>query len=171
MTTENSDDGGWQDTIGLDDNTDKVVIYCKKSHKDEWTDEADEKGYSSRSRYLYELVMEARRAREEGLYGSQSTGGDEEQLRERIKELHDEISRLKNGSPEDSGLVTPDLVMGELGERYRTLDDLIDGLLQADVIKDQIRREVEEILYDLIDADRAEYQIGHGWRHVPEGDA
>jgi spermidine/putrescine-binding protein len=66
--------------------------------------------------------MEARQARETGLYGSQNTDEQEEQLRERIKELHDEISRIKNGSSYESGLVTPDLVMEELSEQYRILD-------------------------------------------------
>jgi hypothetical protein len=162
---------GWKEQIGLADDSDKVIIYCKESHKNEWTKEADEKGYASRSKYLYELIMEARRAREQGLYDSPDGKGEEQELRERIKDLHDEISRLKSGSDGETGLVTPDLVLSELGNTYRTLDELVAAVVDSDQVEDQIQREVEDILYDLIDADRAEYQIGHGWRHAPESDA
>ncbi|WP_280535516.1 hypothetical protein [Halopenitus sp. POP-27] len=164
-------DKGWKEQIGLAEDTDQVIIYCKCRHKDEWTREAEEKGYSSRSKYLYELIMEARRAREDDFFTESGHSGEEEELRERIDELHDEIGRLKKSSESDTELVTPDVVMGELDENYRSLDDLVASVLQSDRVSDYVRKEVEAILYDLIDTDRAQYQMGHGWRHVPEGDA
>lgn len=171
MNSEQSKDETWREAVGLADGTDKVAIYCKESDKEAWTKEAEEKGYSSRSKYLYDLVIEGQRARETDFFDKPEDSEQKEELRERIKELHDELSRLKSNHDGDSNLIVPEMVLEELSEEYRTLDDLVGSVLKSERIENHVQKEIEEILYDLIDANRAEYQIGHGWRHVPEGDA
>ncbi|WP_157744157.1 hypothetical protein [Halopenitus persicus] len=171
MDPEQSKDSNWKEVVGLADGTDKVAIYCKESDKEAWTEEAEEKGYPSRSKYLYDLVIEGQRVRETDFFDKPGDSEQNEELRERINELHDEISRLKGSPDGDPNLIVPDLVLGELSEEYRTHDELVSSILDSDRIENHVREEVEDILYDLIDADRAEYQIGHGWRHVPEGDS
>lgn len=50
----------WKQTSGLAADSTVAQIVCEEPHKQEWDDEAEEKGYRSTSKYLYELVQEAR---------------------------------------------------------------------------------------------------------------
>ncbi|MFB6097120.1 MAG: hypothetical protein ABEJ74_07005, partial [Haloferacaceae archaeon] len=43
----------WKELLNLPEDTGRVVVYCKENEKEEWAKEADEKGYRSRSSYLY----------------------------------------------------------------------------------------------------------------------
>ena len=46
----------WKQTAGLAANSTVAQIVCKEPDKKEWDQEAEEKGYRSTSKYLYELV-------------------------------------------------------------------------------------------------------------------
>jgi hypothetical protein len=53
----------WERTVGLSNDTTYVAIYPAREHADTWMDEANERG-QSRSRYLIELIQEARSNRD-----------------------------------------------------------------------------------------------------------
>ena len=57
---------GWKENMGMSQDTGLVKIYAPMSHKETWQQEADEKNYESTSKYLHELIQEARAIREEG---------------------------------------------------------------------------------------------------------
>lgn len=77
----------WKKTMGLAADSTIVQVTCKERDKDAWTEEADSQGYSSRSTYLYELIQESRRYREEGFLSR-------EQAHQKIEELEFEVDRL-----------------------------------------------------------------------------
>ena len=73
----------WEAEVGLSEETTYVAIYPSRKHAEEWMEEAEEQGYGSRSKYLYELIQEARAARQEGFlaYSQNESKVEELQLR------------------------------------------------------------------------------------------
>ncbi len=66
MSDEEPQQTEWETEVGLSEETTYVAIYPSRKHAEEWMEEAEEQGYGSRSKYLYELIQEARAARQEG---------------------------------------------------------------------------------------------------------
>jgi len=66
MSDEEPQQTEWEDEVGLSEETTYVAIYPSRKHAEQWMEEAEEQGYGSRSKYLYELIQEARAARQEG---------------------------------------------------------------------------------------------------------
>ena len=77
----------WTKTTGLAADTTIVQIICKEWDRETWTEEAELRGYSSRSTYLYELIQESRRYRQEGFLSR-------EQAQQEIDTLEAEVERL-----------------------------------------------------------------------------
>lgn len=68
MTTGGeSQQSEWEKKTTLNEDTAYIVLYPVRMRTEEWMAEAKEQGYGSRSRYLYELIQEARAFRQEGL--------------------------------------------------------------------------------------------------------
>ena len=67
MTDTSADDSeDEQSWARLRDETTRADVYCHEDHKQEWQEEAEHNGQSL-SRYLYDLIEEARGYREGGL--------------------------------------------------------------------------------------------------------
>ncbi|WP_247008780.1 hypothetical protein [Halorientalis litorea] len=66
MSDEEPQQTEWETEVGLSEETTYVAIYPSRKHAEKWMQEAEEQGYGSRSKYLYELIQEARAARQEG---------------------------------------------------------------------------------------------------------
>ncbi|WP_231751216.1 hypothetical protein [Halogeometricum sp. CBA1124] len=81
--------GGWKESVNLPESTTKVSLYCSEDDKEEWDEEVEEKQYKSRSKYLYELIQEARAYRDQGFLAHHES-------EERIEELKQEIESLEN---------------------------------------------------------------------------
>jgi len=79
-------ENGWEDNLGLADDTTKVSLYCDIEDKEAWTEEAEEQG-RSRSVYLDELIQEARAYQQAGFLGWEDS-------QERIDGLESEVERL-----------------------------------------------------------------------------
>jgi len=162
-------DGGWKDRIGLSESTDKVTLYCSKTDKEEWTSEADEKGYKSRSKYLYELIQEARAYREQGFLAHHESEEKIEELEQEIEQLED---RLENQSKQSSGRTMVDdvdFLEKFLEDTYKPLDQVLREIVESGALDDLIRSRVEDQLYFLAEQDRVEYERGHGWKLTQSG--
>jgi len=45
-----------ENEVGLSEETTYVAIYPSRKHAEKWMEEAEEQGYGSWSKYLYELI-------------------------------------------------------------------------------------------------------------------
>lgn len=93
-----------EDPIESQAATNRVSLYCTASDKDQWTVEADDAGYSSRSEYLFELIQESRRYRAKGFLSR-------EQKQEEIRRLNLEVERLEAELENEANCVSPMLML------------------------------------------------------------
>lgn len=164
-------DRGWKDTVGLADGTDKVSIYCKENDIDDWDREVEENGYKSRSEYLYELIQESRRYRERGFLSREHEADRVVRLKAQIERLEDELEAVRD---EDNNLRSrledQRFIMQFLTVRYRSLDKLMEEVVDHRTVESAVRQPVEDTLYRLAADDLVEYRRGHGWRLTEKGE-
>ena len=149
--------------------TERVSIYCDASDKEQWTTEAEDAGYSSRSEYLFELIQESRRYRAKGFLSR-------EQKQEEIRRLNSKVERLEaeleNEANRGQGLVqsleNPEMVKRVLSTKYQSLHGIVRSLLTLDTVTIDARDPVERALFQLAQRNGAEYRRGHGWRLTEE---
>ncbi|MEE6209029.1 hypothetical protein U3A55_02505 [Salarchaeum sp. III] len=118
MSDEEPQQTEWETEVGLSEETTYVAIYPSRKHAEEWMEEAEEQGYGSRSKYLYELIQEARAARQEGFLAYSQNESKVEELQLQVEQLQDDledavtlsreksISNTKSSSPRSSPTAT-----------------------------------------------------------------
>lgn len=153
----------WKKTAGLPESTTRVPIYCDESHKEEWKEEAEEKGYNSMSKYLYELVQEARAYREEGFLSHHQSRKRIAELQEEVDELRDKLEKEKQTSTTEE-IDEVDFLERFLTHQYQPLNSILEDIAESGVLDDIIRKPVEDQLFHLAQQDRVEYKRGHGWK-------
>lgn len=147
----------------LREDTEKAEIYCHEDHKTEWKKESKHEGQSL-SRYLYDLIQEARAYREGGLPLIASKDERVEELQSRIEELQGELSRAQKDQSGGTRITVDDLTEEVLTNQYQTLDELLEDVKATEEVSDHLRRRLEERLYSLAEDEEVEFQRGHGWR-------
>lgn len=155
---------GWKDSTNLPESTTKVTLYCSKDDKEEWSQEVQEKGYKSRSKYLYELIQEARAYREQGFLAHHESEEKIEELKQKIEHLE---KRLENQEQQSSGRTKVDdvdFLEKFLEETYKPLDQILREIVESGALDDLIRKQVEDQLYFLAQQNRVEFERGHGWK-------
>ncbi|APX95389.1 hypothetical protein [Natronorubrum daqingense] len=152
-----------QEWARLGEDTERAEVYCHEDHKTEWKKEAKHEGQSL-SRYLYDLVQEARAYREGGLPLIASKDERVEELQSRIEELQDELSRAQEEQSGRTRITVDDLTEEVLTDQYQTLDELLEDVKATEDVSDHLRRCLEERLYSLAEDKKVEFQRGHGWR-------
>jgi len=160
---------GWKDSTNLPESTTKVTLYCSEDDKEEWSQEVEEKGYKSRSKYLYELIQEARAYREQGFLAHHESEEKIEELKQKIEHLE---KRLENQEQQSSGRTTVDdvdFLEKFLGDTYKPLDQILREIVESGALDDLIRKRVEDQLYFLAQQDRVEFERGHGWKLSNKG--
>ncbi|MCJ0619722.1 hypothetical protein JZX76_09425 [Haloarcula hispanica] len=162
------DDPQWKETLGLADDSTRVQVICKEQHRDEWTTDADEKGYSSRSSYLYELIEEARAYRKEGYLGWEHAQERIEELETEVEQLESELDKEKEANK--SPLSNSAAVKRHLSENYRPLSDIVEEFLQEEDLEQVLRPAIEGTLHTLAGQDEVKYQRGHGWQLTEGGE-
>jgi DNA polymerase II small subunit/DNA polymerase delta subunit B len=165
MTEDNPQ---WKETLGLADDSTRVQIICKEEHKEEWTIDAKNQGYSSRSSYLYELIEEARSYREDGFLGW-------EQAQERIESQEAEIERLEEELEDqreanETTFGNTAAVKRQLSRQFKSLDKIIRQFIEEEDLESVLQPAIEDTLYGLADQNEIEYQRGHGWCLSEGGD-
>lgn len=162
------DQGTWEREVGLKEETTYVAIYPSRTRAETWMDEADEKGYRSRSRYLIELIQEARAKREGLLSASEPQDKRIEELSNEIEELETKLKAARKSPTSEVDVVDRVDVGQHLTDRFQPLDSIIDEALNSDAIRDRVQQIVEDELFDLASNNESEYKSGHGWRLVSD---
>lgn len=161
---------GWKSSSGLSDETALVKLYPSENHKETWREEAEERD-TSLSRYLQELVQEARYLREQGRLKL----GDRRKVEELQEEVEELERQLENQSTQQVASESPDLVDEELvtdvlSENYQSLDQLLQELVTHPEFQRQVRLDLETVLYSLGDDAEAVFRRGKGWKTNSGGD-
>ncbi|MFU1780190.1 hypothetical protein ACM16X_02285 [Haloarcula japonica] len=148
----------------LSDDRCAVQIYPEEDVAEQWEDEADDADLSL-SRYLQNLIHEARSYRE---YGLIDTG---ESSQKRVQELEEEVERLerrleqKEAESKDSVTFSPETLKKEvLTGQYQSLEDLLRKIVESGILDDALRQPVENQLYFLAAEDEVDYERGFGWK-------
>lgn len=168
-------DDGWRDTLNIPDSTYRVTIYCSEADRDEWDKEAENQGYKSRSTYLYELIQEARAYRQQGFLAHHQSEERIQELENQVEHLENQLKQARQNNNQTDGIHIDQtqLVLDHLNTQYQSLEELLEEIIQSPEIREQLRGQVENLLYNLAEQDRAEYKRGHGWKNTysnKEGD-
>jgi len=160
----------WKRTSGLAADSTVAQIVCKEPDKQQWDKEAEEKGYRSTSKYLYELVQEARAYRQQGYLAHHRSEEKIAELKAQIKELETQLEREQNRESNTAELTDIDFLEKVLSAEYQTLPEILKRIIESGELDNQIRKPVEDELYYLASQNRVEYERGHGWRLTDGGD-
>lgn len=155
---------GWRDYTGLSDEKTRVRIYVPERDVEEWDSEVEERGYRSRSQYLYELVQEARAYREEGFLSHHRREEEAKQLREEIRKLEKQLEAQNKKSSGRTEITDFDFLEKFLSSQCKGLDQILKEIVESGALDDLIRKRVEDQLYFLAEQGLVEYRRGWGWK-------
>jgi len=149
----------------LSENRCEVNIYPEKEVRDDWADEADDQDLSL-SRYLQNLIHEARSYRKHGLVGEDS-GSNHKRIQELEEQVEHLEQRLEEKESESSEAVSfdPSTLKNEvLTENYQSLEEVLRTIIESGILDRALRQPVENQLYFLAAQDEVEYKRGWGWK-------
>jgi IMP dehydrogenase/GMP reductase len=155
---------GWKENMGMSQDTGLVKIYAPMSHKETWQEEADEKNYKSTSKYLHELIQEARAIRDEGFLAPQGSDQEVQRLKKKIEELEDRLAQAKQQNRDSVTIDDSAFLKQFLTEEYQTFDGVLQKVVESDTVDELLREPIEDELYFLADREEVEFEHGHGWR-------
>ncbi|ELY58505.1 hypothetical protein C492_11840 [Natronococcus jeotgali DSM 18795] len=150
--------------MGLAEDSTQITFTCSKKEREIWSEEALEEGFSSRSKYLYVLIQEARVYRKHGTLADRSS-------EERIEELEAQVESMKRRLENEQGeprfrreLSDPGYLELVLEETYKTLPEVLEEVVECGVLDNRVRKEIESGLYVMAGKNQVEYEPGWGWR-------
>ena len=155
---------GWKENMGMSQDTGLVKIYVPMSHKETWQQEADEKNYKSTSKYLHELIQEARAIRDEGFLTPQGSDQEVQRLKKKIEELEDRLAQAKQQNRESVTMDDAAFLKQVLTEEYQTFDEVLQKVAGSDTADELLREPIEDELYFLAAREEVQFKHGHGWR-------
>jgi len=155
---------GWKENMGMSQDTGLVKIYAPMSHKKTWQQEADEKNYKSTSKYLHELIQEARAIRDEGFLAPQDSDQEVQRLKKKIEELEDRLAKARQQNRESVTIDDAAFLKQFLTHEYQTFDEVLQKIVESDTVDELLRGPVEDELYFLAAREEVEFEHGHGWR-------
>jgi IMP dehydrogenase/GMP reductase len=155
---------GWKENMGMSQDTGLVKIYVPMSHKETWQEEADEKNYKSTSKYLHELIQEARAIRDEGFLAPQRSDQEVQRLKKKIEELEDRLAEAKQQNRDSISIDDAAFLKQFLTEEYQTIDEVLRKVVESDTVDELLREPIEDELYFLAAREEVEFEQGHGWR-------
>jgi len=126
--------------------------------------EADEQGYGSRSKYLYELIQEARAARQEGFLAYSQNESKVEELQLQVEQLQGDLEDARNSNLGKIDIEHEEFVTAFLTDRYQEFESILKEVTGSGVLTGIVKDAVEEQLFDLAEEDKVEYKQGYGWR-------
>ena len=164
------DDGsGWHAQTNVADDTVRVPIVCKEQDRNTWDEEAAEQGFQSRSRYLYNLIEEARANRQNELRGPHNAEQRIQELQTEVERLKDELQQERQKQGGRTQIDDIDFLEKFLDTNYKSLEQLLQEIIESGVLNDLIRKRVEDQLYYLASRDRVEFKRGWGWKLTESG--
>lgn len=146
-----------------------VKTYASPSTKQTWKNEAENEELSL-SRYLHNLIQEARVLREQGRLKL----GDRrhvEELQQQVDELETELDRKRQGraDPSTTSIITREILGQLLTGNFKPLDQVLKELVADETFQNQLRTELKTELYRLANDGAAEYRRGKGWKTTGSG--
>ena len=157
-------DNEWQERTGVSEDTVRVPIVCKEDDRETWTKEAEKNGYQNRSRYLYDLIQEARAYRQEGFLSRERSEERIEKLEAEIAALENRVEREEKKQAGEALVDDPAFVKRFLTTNYRRLPDILQDIVESGALDGIIRKKVEDQLYYLAQRDEITYERGWGWK-------
>ncbi|WP_049927540.1 hypothetical protein [Halopiger goleimassiliensis] len=170
MVEEESQQCEWEEEVGLSEETTYVALYPSRKHAEEWMKEAEEKGYGSRSKYLYELIQEARAARQEGFLTYSQNEPKVKELEMKVEQLQEELEEERDKESGEIDIAHEEFVTTFLNERYQPLDKILHQVTDSGVLTGIVKDAVEDQLFDLAEEGEVEYKQGYGWRLAHDSD-
>jgi IMP dehydrogenase/GMP reductase len=161
---------GWKENMGMSQDTGLVKIYVPMSHKETWQQEADEKNYKSTSKYLHELIQEARAIRDEGFLAPQGSDQEVQRLKQKIEELEDRLAKTRQQNRDSVTIDDAAFLKQFLTNEYQTLDEILQHVVESDTVDELLREPIEDELYFLAAREEVKFEHGHGWRLAAGGD-
>lgn len=168
MSDGESQQCDWEEGVGLSEETTYVALYPSRKHAEQWMEEAEEQGYGSRSKYLYELIQEARAARQEGFLAYSQNESKVEELQLRVEQLQDDLEDARNSEPGEIDIAHEEFVTAFLTENYQPVEKVLHQVTDSGVLTGIVKDAVEEQLFDLAEENKVEYKQGYGWRLAHE---
>lgn len=155
---------GWKQEMGMSEEMRLVKSYVPEHVKETWKEEAEEQGYSL-SKYVAAKVEEAR-AREQ--VDSSTTNQEVEQLQQRIAELEDQLEEARTKQTPSAtatvSILDDGTVKQALSYQCKSLEVVLQELIEGAAVDQLIREPVETRLYELAAEQEVEFQRGAGWR-------
>ena len=134
----------WEHEVGLSEKTTYVALYPSRKHAEEWMEEAKEQGYGDRSKYLYELIQEARAARQEGFLAySQNESKKIEELQLQVEQLQDEFEDARASEPGEIDIAHEEFVTAFLTDRYWKFETILREVTGSGVLAGTVKHSVE----------------------------
>jgi hypothetical protein len=120
--------------------------------------------YKSTSKYLHELIQEARAIRDEGFLAPQGSDQEVQRLKKKIEELEDRLAQAKQQSRDSVTIDDAAFLKQFLTEEYQTFDEVLQKVIESDTLDELLREPVEDELYFLAAREEVEFEYGHRWR-------
>lgn len=155
-----ADEGG----MNLAENTTQVAFYADVDHKETWKREASRQGYSSMSKYLYDLIMEARSYRKEGFLAHHDSADRIEELEAQVAALEEQLERERAKTSGRTDIDDPAFLQQFLTQQYQSLPELLQQIVESGALDDLIRKRIEDQLYHLAAQGTVAYEPGFGWK-------
>ncbi|QIB75306.1 hypothetical protein G3I44_14030 [Halogeometricum borinquense] len=159
----------YKQSMGLAAETALVHIMPSEELAETWKQEAKDNGFSSRSKYLFVLIEEARRFRDHELANPSRAEHRIDELQAEIEQLEQKLQKTQQAA---SGSVTvddPEFVKQFLTENYQELPAVVQRVVESGALNDLLRKPVEDQLYYLATQGEVEYERGWGWK-LAEGE-
>lgn len=115
----------------LADNTVLVHLYVDERHKAAWRDAAPRHGYTSMSKYLYDLILKARSYRDQGFLTHHDSENRIADLKVQIQGLEDQLDQER---VKQSGRISIDdsaFIQQFLTNQYQPLAQIMQRVLKA----------------------------------------
>jgi len=144
-----------------------VNIYPEKEVAEEWRDEAEEQDISL-SRYLQNLINEARSYRKHGLVQTDGSQKRVHELEEKVEQLQHRLEQKKSESTEAVSFDPETLKQEVLAEQYQSLEEILQEIVESGILNDVLLGPVENQLYFLAAQDEVTYERGWGWKLVED---
>lgn len=144
-----------------------VKIYPENEVAEQWREEADDQEISL-SRYLQNLVNEARSYREYGLVQPDGSQSRVQELEEEVEQLQRRLEEKESESTEAVSFDPETLKREVLTDQYQSLEEIIQRIVESGILNDVLLGPVENQLYFLAAQDEVQYERGWGWKLAEE---
>lgn len=110
------------------------------------------------------MIQEARAYRKEGFLAHHDSDRQIKQLEAEVDALEEEITRLKRKQGGRIAVDDPEFLEKFLDDSYKSLEELLQDIVESGALDDLVRKRVGKQLYYLAAQNTVEYEPGWGWK-------